>query len=71
MARPFNEHQSLEQERTEIPAQLAAYRRELVVTPATAEFKGRRERLDWQIREREKRLADVTARLAALATGRD
>jgi chromosome segregation ATPase len=66
MPRPLNERQSLEQERAEIPGQIAAYGRELAVTPTTADFKSRRERLEWQIREREKRLADVRKRLAAI-----
>jgi hypothetical protein len=61
---PPNERRSLEAELAEIPGQIAAYRQELADTPTLAEFKARRERLDWQIRERQKRLADVTARLA-------
>jgi hypothetical protein len=56
MPRPLNERQSLEQERAEIPAQIAAYRQELENGRPS---KARRERLEWQIREREKRLADV------------
>jgi hypothetical protein len=60
MPRPFNERQSLEQERTEIPGQIAAYRQEL---ENGRPHKARRERLEWQIREREKRLAEVEARL--------
>jgi DNA repair exonuclease SbcCD ATPase subunit len=63
MPRPFNERQSLEQERAEIPGQIAAYRQELEnVRP----HKASRERLEWQIKEREKRLAEVEARLAAM-----
>jgi hypothetical protein len=66
MPTPPNERRLLEQELSELPAQIDAYRRELAATPTTAEFKARRERLDWQIRHAEKRLADVTARLAAI-----
>jgi hypothetical protein len=66
MPRPMNERQALEEERAEIPGQIVAHRRELAATPTTTEFKARRERLDWQIREREKRLAEIAARLAAM-----
>jgi hypothetical protein len=66
MPTPPNERRLLEQELSELPAQIAAYRRELVATPPTAEFKARRERLDWQIRHAEKRLVEVTARRAAI-----
>jgi hypothetical protein len=38
----------------------------LDATPIT--FKERRERLEWQIRRAEKRLAEVRARLAAIGT---
>jgi hypothetical protein len=48
MPRPLNERRSLELE--------------LAGTPTTPEFKARREWLDWQIRERGKRLAEVEAR---------
>jgi hypothetical protein len=62
MPRPLNEHQSLEQERAELPGQIAAYRQELENgSPHLA----RREWLDWQIRKAEKRLAEVEASLAA------
>jgi hypothetical protein len=71
MPRPFNERQALEKERSELPGQIAAYRQELADTPTIPEFKARRERMEWQIREREKRLVAVTARLAALPTERD
>jgi hypothetical protein len=60
----LNERRSLEQELAEIPSQIAAYQRELAATPTAVEFKARRERLEWQIREREKRLAEVEARRA-------
>ena len=56
MPRPLNERQSLEQERAEIPSQIAAYRQELGNGRPT---KARREGLEWQIREREKRLAEM------------
>jgi hypothetical protein len=51
-ARPLNERQSLEQERAEIPSPIAAYRQELQKGRPP---KARRERLEWQIRQREKR----------------
>jgi hypothetical protein len=57
MPRPFGEHQSLEHERAEIPGQIAAYLRDLADTPA--HDKMRREMREWQIREREKRLAEA------------
>jgi chromosome segregation ATPase len=59
-----NERQALERERAELPGQISAHQAELAATPATN--KARVERLAWQIREREKRLADVRKRLAAL-----
>jgi hypothetical protein len=59
-----NERQFLEEERAEIPGQIAAYRRDLAATPA--HDKTRREMREWQIREREKRLAEVEARLVAM-----
>jgi len=64
MPRPRTERQALEQERdVELPAQLADYRRELDTTPPT--FRERRERIEWQIRRAEKRLAEIEARLTA------
>ncbi len=63
---PLNERQALEQELAEPPAQIAAYRQELADTPPLLEFKARRERLDWQIQECEKRRATITVRLAAI-----
>jgi chromosome segregation ATPase len=63
MPAPTNERQALERERDELPAQLAAYQKELDGTPAT--FKERRERLEWQIRRVGKRMADVEARIAS------
>jgi hypothetical protein len=62
MPRPLNERQSRERERAEIPGQLSAYRQELENGRTS---KARRARLEWQIREREKRLAELDeARLA-------
>jgi hypothetical protein len=52
----------LEQERAEMPGQIAAYQRDLAAIPA--HDKTRREMREWQIREREKRLAEVERRLA-------
>jgi hypothetical protein len=63
MPRPRNERQALEEERAEIPGQIAAYRQEM---ENGRPHKARRERLEWQIREREKRLAEIEARLAAM-----
>jgi hypothetical protein len=54
---------ALKIELSEIPGQIAAYWNELEHgSPRQA----RRERLEWSIREREKRLAEVKARLAAM-----
>jgi hypothetical protein len=53
--RPLNERQSLEQERAEIPGQIAAQRQEVENGRPP---KARREELEWKIREREKRLAE-------------
>jgi hypothetical protein len=58
----MNERQALERERTELPTHVANYRRELDATPL--ESKERRERLEWQIRRVEKRMAEVHARLS-------
>jgi hypothetical protein len=63
MPRPFKERQSLEQERAELPEQIAAFQRDLDATPI--QNRGRREMREWQIR-RDK--AEVEARLAALQT---
>jgi hypothetical protein len=45
---------------------MATYRQELADTPTLPEFKARRERLDWQVRNCQKRLASIRARLAAI-----
>ena len=66
MPRPFNERKSLEQEMAELPGQIAAYWNELENGSSRP---ARRERLEWQIRERENRLADVRARLATTRAG--
>jgi septal ring factor EnvC (AmiA/AmiB activator) len=63
MPRPANERQALERERDELPAQVANYQRELDATPK--EQKERRERLEWQIRRVQNRMAEVRARLTA------
>lgn len=62
MPAPTNERQALERERDELPLQLANYRRELDAMPL--DQKERRERLQWQIRRVEDRMAEVHARLA-------
>jgi hypothetical protein len=62
MPAPTNERQALEQERAELPGQIAAYQRELDVTPT--ENKTRREMLEWQIRRDQKRMAEVEEKLA-------
>ena len=62
MPAPHNERQALERERAELPEQLAAYRRELDAT--ASEHKVRREKLIWQIRRAQKRIAEIEARLA-------
>ncbi len=64
MPRPLSEKQSLEQERAGLPSQLAAHQAQLDATPP--ENKARRERLLWQIRRAQKRLAEVEARLGRL-----
>ena len=62
MPAPTNERQALERERAELPGQIVAYESELEATPP--EHKARRERLAWQLRRAQKRLAEVEARLA-------
>ena len=63
-----NERQALERERAELPGQLAADQIEL--DAAAPEHKARRERLEWQIRRVQKRLAEIEARLAAINAAR-
>ncbi len=62
MPAPTNERQSLERERAELPGQIVAYESELDAT--SPEHTARRERLVWQLRRAQKRLAEVEARLA-------
>ena len=62
MPRPLSERQSLERERTELPRQLAAYQAKLDATAPG--HKARRERLMWQIRRVQKRMAEIEERLA-------
>jgi hypothetical protein len=66
MPRSRSERQSLEEELAELPVQIAAYRQELADTPTLPEFTARRERLDWQARNCQKRPASIRARLAAI-----
>ena len=63
MPAPTNERQALERERDELPVHVTNYQRELDATPQ--ENRERRERLEWQIRRVEKRMAEVHARLMA------
>lgn len=57
MPAPPTERQALERERAELPAHIANYQRELDATPP--ENRERRERLTWQIRRVQKRMAEV------------
>jgi phage shock protein A len=61
MPAPTNERQALGRERAELPAHVANYRRELDATPQ--DNREHWERLEWQIRRVEKRMAEVRARL--------
>lgn len=62
MPRPRNEREAWEHElREELPAQLAAYQRELAAGRAD---KTRRECLDWQIRRVQKRATQLETWLA-------
>jgi hypothetical protein len=66
MPRPRNERQSLERElREELPAQLAVYRQELENAPVIN--KTRREWLEWQIRNAQKRMVEIERRLAKVS----
>ena len=65
MPRPMTERQAWERElREELPAQLAKYQEDLAATPP--ENRERRERLEWQIRRAQKRMAEVEVRLAGV-----
>ena len=58
MPRPMTDRQAWERElREELPTVLADHQRELAATPA--ENRDRRERLEWQIRRVEKRMANL------------
>lgn len=61
LPRPRSERQAWEEERAEIPAQIAALQRELAATPATQP--DHREALTWKIRRAEKRRAELDTRL--------
>jgi hypothetical protein len=63
MPAPTNERQALERECAELPTHVANYQRELDATPQ--ENRERRERLAWQIRRVQKRIAEVHSRLTA------
>jgi hypothetical protein len=67
MPRPRNERQELEQELAEIPRQIAAYWNEL---ENGSPKRTRRERLEWQIQQVQKRMADVEARLTKVSPER-
>jgi len=64
MSAPTNERQSLERESGELPGQLAAHQGELDATAPGHKVR-RRERLLWQLRRVQKRMADIEARLAS------
>jgi hypothetical protein len=64
MPAPMSERQALERERAELPAHVAAYRREPDATLQGS--RGRREGLGWRIRRVESRMAEFRARLTAL-----
>ncbi len=68
MPAPHNERQALERERAELQRQISAYQRELDAT--TVEQQVRRERLAWQIRRDQKRMAEIDARLTGNDRGR-
>ena len=59
MPRPRTEREAWEQERAEIPAQIAAWHEMLAAIPATDP--DRREMLTWTIRRAERRLAALDA----------
>ncbi len=61
MPRPHNERRALERERADLPRQLVAYQAKLDTTAPG--HKAWRERLAWQIRRVQKRLAEVDALL--------
>jgi hypothetical protein len=61
MPAPKNDRAALERERDELPALITTYERELLAT--AVEEQEKRERLRWQLRRAEKRLAEINARL--------
>ena len=61
MVRPIDEREAWAQERAELPEQIATLHRDLDATPA--ENTPRRERLTWQIRRTQRRMAELDARL--------
>jgi division protein CdvB (Snf7/Vps24/ESCRT-III family) len=63
MPRPRRERQALEQERAELRKQVAAHKNELAIAGGMNE--ARRRRLAEQIRQAQKRLAEIEARLGA------
>jgi hypothetical protein len=62
MPRPRSERHAWEDERAEIPAEIAALQRDLDATPPGQI--ARRERLAWKIRRYQLRMAELDARLA-------
>ena len=62
MPAPTNDRQRLEQERAELPGQIAAALAALAATPLS--HKARRERLMWQIQRDQRRMAEIEARLS-------
>lgn len=61
---PHNERRALEQERAELQARIAGWNIEFGTTDESAI--GRREFLDWQIRNARRRLLVIADRLEAL-----
>jgi hypothetical protein len=66
MPRPRSERHVWEDERAEIPAQIAAWQRDLAATPA--DDREGRERLMWLTRRAEQRMAELDARLGRAPT---
>ena len=61
MPAPKDDRAALERERDELPALITTYENQLLATPI--EEMEKRERLRWQLRLAEKRLAEINARL--------
>jgi hypothetical protein len=68
MPAPPSERQALERERVELPKEFAGYQAELRATPR--DQTARRDRLQWEMRRVQKRMARVAARLGDLQAGR-